>query len=169
MVSSRLWHINYLRRLSYAFHHGVVEDSMILCIVSCRQIDKGSSCDHAPMLVILYVLSEVYSGLMHDFPGLTTACSLLRCPSTIGATCVSIFHITYTCDIVVISVCMVSVWHWSSTILVPCFLWSISWAYQVSIPLCKVGPWLFSCFTSKFSMPAAFPFLGAAIPFLDFY
>ena len=31
---------------------------------------------------------------------------------------------------------------------------------------CKVGPGLFSCFTSTLSMPAAFLFLGAAIPFL---
>ena len=32
--------------------------------------------------------------------------------------------------------------------------------------LCKVGSRLFSCFTSTLSMPAAFLFLGAAIPFL---
>ena len=35
-----------------------------------------------------------------------------------------------------------------------------------SSQLCKVGPRLFSCFTSTLSMPAAFLFLGAAIPFL---
>ena len=35
-----------------------------------------------------------------------------------------------------------------------------------SSQLCKVGPRLFTCFTSTLSMPAAFLFLGAAIPFL---
>ena len=35
-----------------------------------------------------------------------------------------------------------------------------------SSQLCKVGPRLFSCFTSTLPMPAAFLFLGAAIPFL---
>ena len=35
-----------------------------------------------------------------------------------------------------------------------------------SSQLCKVGSRLFSCFTSALSMPAAFLFLGAAIPFL---
>ena len=34
------------------------EDSVIHCIVSCRQIDKSGCCNHAP-LTILYVLSEV--------------------------------------------------------------------------------------------------------------
>ena len=40
-------------------------------------------------------------------------------------------------------------------------LWSIS-----SSQLCKVGPRIFSLFTSTLSMPAALLFLGAAIPFL---
>ena len=40
---------------------------MIHCIVCCRQMDKSTSCDHAPLVVILYVLSEVYSGLMYDY------------------------------------------------------------------------------------------------------
>ena len=35
-----------------------------------------------------------------------------------------------------------------------------------SSQLCKVGPRLFSCFTTTLSMPAAFLLLGAAIPFL---
>ena len=35
-----------------------------------------------------------------------------------------------------------------------------------SSQLCKVGPRLFSCFTSTLSMPTAFLFLAAAIPFL---
>ena len=35
-----------------------------------------------------------------------------------------------------------------------------------SSQLCKVGSRLFSCFTSTLSMPAAFLFLDAAIPFL---
>ena len=35
-----------------------------------------------------------------------------------------------------------------------------------SSQLCKVGPRLFSCFTSTLSMPAAFLFSCAAIPFL---
>ena len=35
-----------------------------------------------------------------------------------------------------------------------------------SSQVCKVGPRLFSCFTSALSMPAAFLFLGAAIHFL---
>ena len=34
-----------------------------------------------------------------------------------------------------------------------------------SSQLCKVGPRLFSSFTSKLSMPAAFLFFGAALPF----
>ena len=34
-----------------------------------------------------------------------------------------------------------------------------------SSQLCKVGPRLFSCFTSTLSMPVAFLFLGATIPF----
>ena len=41
---------------------------MIHCIVSYIQID--SSCGHDPLLVILYVLSEVYHVLVHDFQGL---------------------------------------------------------------------------------------------------
>ena len=36
----------------------------------------------------------------------------------------------------------------------------------LSSQLCKVGPRLFSCFTSTLSMPAAFLLLVAAIPFL---
>ena len=83
---------------------------MINCIVSYRQIDTSGSCDHAPLVVILYVVSEVYNVLVHDFHGLKSACPLMRCLSTIGATYVSIFHRAYTCSIVVISVCMVSVW-----------------------------------------------------------
>ena len=35
-----------------------------------------------------------------------------------------------------------------------------------SSQLCKVGPRLFFCFTSTLSMPAAFLFLGADIPFM---
>ena len=38
-----------------------------------------------------------------------------------------------------------------------------------SSQLCKVGPRLFSCFTSTLSMPATVLFLGAAIPFLYSY
>ena len=83
---------------------------MIHCIVSYRPIDTGSSCGHVPLLIILYVLSEVCSVLVHVFQGLQPVCSLMRCPSTIGATYVSIFHRAYTCGTVVISVCMVSVW-----------------------------------------------------------
>ena len=48
--------------------------------------------------------------LVHGFQVLKPACSLMRCTSTIGATYVSIFHRANTCDIVVILVCMVSVW-----------------------------------------------------------
>ena len=84
---------------------------MIHCIVSYRQMDTSGSCGHVPLVVILYVLSEVYNVLVHDFQGLKSAWSMVRCPSTIGATYVSIFHRAYTCGIVVISVCMVSVWH----------------------------------------------------------
>ena len=76
---------------------------MIHWIVSYRQIDTIGSCDHAPLVFILCV-SEVYSGLVHVLQGLKAACSLMRCPSTIGATYVSIFHRAYTCDIVVILV-----------------------------------------------------------------
>ena len=43
---------------------------MIHCIVSYRQIDTSSSCGYAPLVVILYVLSEVYNVLVHDFHGL---------------------------------------------------------------------------------------------------
>ena len=32
---------------------------MVHYIVSCRQIDKSGSSDHAPLVAILYVLSEV--------------------------------------------------------------------------------------------------------------
>ena len=60
------------------------------------QTDTSGSCGH----VILYVLSEVYCVLMYDFQGLKPVCSLMRCPSTIGATFVSIFHRAYTCVIV---------------------------------------------------------------------
>ena len=92
--------------------HSIVKlldkDSMIHCIVSYRQIDTSSSCGHVPLVVILYVLSEVYNVLVHYFYGLKPVCSLMRCPSTIGATYVSIFLRVYTCGIVVISV---SVWH----------------------------------------------------------
>ena len=35
-----------------------------------------------------------------------------------------------------------------------------------SSQLCKVGPRLFSCFTSTLSMPASFQLLGDPIPFL---
>ena len=94
----------------------VEADSMIHCIESSRQIDKSGSCDHTHMVVDLYVLREVYSWLVPDFLGLQYVCSLMRYPSTIEATLVSIFHTHYTCDIVVISVCIVSVWHWSLTV-----------------------------------------------------
>ena len=42
---------------------------MIHCIVSYRQIDTSGSCGHVPLVVILYVLSEVYNVLVHDFQG----------------------------------------------------------------------------------------------------
>ena len=77
---------------------------MIRCIVSYRQIDTSGSSGHVSLVVILYVLSDV---LVHDFKGFKPACSLMRCPSTLGATYVSIFDRAYTCGIVVISVCMV--------------------------------------------------------------
>ena len=32
---------------------------MVHCIVRYRQIDKSGSCDHTPLVDILYVLSEV--------------------------------------------------------------------------------------------------------------
>ena len=35
------------------------EDSMIHCIVSCRQIDKRGCCNHTPLVATLYVLSKV--------------------------------------------------------------------------------------------------------------
>ena len=41
-----------------------------------------------------------------------------------------------------------------------------NWLSISSSQLGKVGPILFICFTSTLSMPAAFLFLGAAIPFL---
>ena len=44
---------------------------MIHCIVSYIQIDTNGSCGHAPLVVILYVLSEVYN-VLHDFHGLKT-------------------------------------------------------------------------------------------------
>ena len=72
---------------------------MIHCIVSYIQIDTNGFCGHVPLVVILYVLSEVYNLLVHDFQGLKPACSLMRCPSTIGANYVSIFHRAYTCII----------------------------------------------------------------------
>ena len=99
--------------------------SMIHCIVSYRQIDTSGSCGYVPLVVIIYVLREVYNLLVHDFQCFTPVCSLMRCPSTICATYVSIFYKAYTCGISVISVCMVSVWRSTltvSTILVPYFL-----------------------------------------------
>ena len=83
---------------------------MIHWIVSYRWRDTIVSCGHVPLVVILYVFSEVYRVLVHDFHGLKPACSFMRCPSTIRATYVSIFHRVYTWGIVVISVCMVLVW-----------------------------------------------------------
>ena len=65
---------------------------MIHCIVSYRQIDTSGSCGHGPLVVIFYVLSEVYNIPVHDFWSLKPACSFMRCPSTIGATYVSIFN-----------------------------------------------------------------------------
>ena len=62
------------------------EDYVIYCIVNCRQLDKGSYCDHPTLVDILYVLSEIYSGLVHDCPSLKPGSSLMRCPSTIVAT-----------------------------------------------------------------------------------
>ena len=53
---------------------------MIHCIVSYRQIIISGSCGHVPLVVILYVLSEVYSVLVYDFQGLKPACSLIWCP-----------------------------------------------------------------------------------------
>ena len=35
------------------------ENSMVHCVLSSRQIDKSGSCVHVPLVVILYVLSEV--------------------------------------------------------------------------------------------------------------
>ena len=76
---------------------------MIHCIVSYRQLYTSGSCNHVPLVVILYVLSEVYSVLVHDFQDLKPVCSLMRCPSTIGATYVSIFHSMYQSFIVCIN------------------------------------------------------------------
>ena len=81
---------------------------MIHCIVSYYRLIQAA---HVHLVVILYVLSEVYNVLVHDFQGVRPACSFLRCPSTIRATYVSIFHRAYTCGIVVVSVCVVSVWY----------------------------------------------------------
>ena len=43
---------------------------MIHCIVRYRQIDISGSCGHVPLVGILYVLSDVYNVLVHDFQGL---------------------------------------------------------------------------------------------------
>ena len=43
---------------------------MINCIVSYSQIDISGSCGHAPLVVIFYMLSKVYSVLVYDFQGL---------------------------------------------------------------------------------------------------
>ena len=90
----------------------------------------------------------------------------MRYPSAIRAAHVSILHRAYTCGIVVISVCMVSALnidclHNLGTLFSVRHLLSIS-----SSQLFKVRHRLFSCFISTLSMPAAFMFLGAAIPFL---
>ena len=45
------------------------EDYIIHCMSTCIQIDNSGSCDHAPLLVIFYVLGEVHSRLVHEFPG----------------------------------------------------------------------------------------------------
>ena len=45
-------------------------------------------------------------------------------------------------------------------------LFSVKHLFSISSSqLCKVGPRLFRCFTSTLSMPAAFLFFGAGIPF----
>ena len=76
--------------------------------------------------------------------GLNSACSLMRCPSTIGATYVSIFHRAYTCGIVVISVCM--------ALNIDC-LYNLGTLFSVKHLL-------------SIYIAAAFLFLGAAIPLL---
>ena len=43
---------------------------MIHCIVSHRHIDTSGSCGRVLLVVILYVLSDVYNVLVHDFQGL---------------------------------------------------------------------------------------------------
>ena len=81
-----------------------------------------------------------------------------------------IIHRAYTCDVLVISGCMVSVRRCSltvSTIHNLGTLFSVSHLLGISSShLCEAGPRLFSCFTSASYIPAAFPFLSAAIPFL---
>ena len=99
-----IWFLHLIRSFSYTYTlwfnsifwknlRSVLldKDSMIHSIVSYRQIDTSDYCGHVPLVVILYVLSEVYNVLVHDFQVLKPACFLMRCPSTIGATYVSSF------------------------------------------------------------------------------
>ena len=57
---------------------------MVNCFICCRQVNECSSGNHAILVAILDVLSEVHEWLVNDFPCRKPACSLIRCDSTVG-------------------------------------------------------------------------------------
>ena len=70
---------------SYLYIHFILDFKYILSlvhsIVSCREIDKSGSCDHAPMVAIFYVLSEVQylDGAWVFFMAMVIDCLHNRC------------------------------------------------------------------------------------------
>ena len=94
------------------------------------------------------MFTEVYNGLVHDIPGLKPACFLMRYPSTIGATLVSILHIPYTCGIDDSS--GIGLYGFSMVLIIDCLhnlgtLFSVKHLLGISSShLCKVGPRLFA-------------------------
>ena len=57
---------------------------MVNCVICCRQVNECSSSNHAILVTILDVLSEVQELDGAYFPGLKPTFSLIRCDSTVG-------------------------------------------------------------------------------------
>ena len=125
---------------------------MIHCIVSYRKIDTSSSGGHAPLVVILYVSSEVYNVLVHDFHGLKTCMLLDEVFFNNWRYLVLCINISLSLYIWYIS--YISLYGFSITLNIDSLhnlgtLFSVKHLLSISSSqLCKVGHRLFICFTS---------------------
>ena len=71
------------------------DDPMVHCVVSCRQVYKNCTGNHASLVTIFDMVSEIKQLTGNDFPGRKPACSFIRCCSSNGDTLFKI-NLSYT-------------------------------------------------------------------------